>query len=105
VPLQVWHPPRMGFLDKAKAAAGQAAGKAKAGVEDLQAKVDLGAAYDELGKTTFELIERGEVAHPKLDEAAEKIRTLRARAADGDEAAPAPDAPEPPQPHPDAPAT
>ena len=60
----------MGFLDKAKAAAGQAAGKAKAGVNDLQAKVDLGSAYDELGKTTFELIERGEVAHPKLDEAA-----------------------------------
>ena len=40
----------MGFLDKAKAAAEQAAAKAKEGVEDVQTKRDLSAAYNELGK-------------------------------------------------------
>ena len=48
----------MGFFDKAKAAAGQAAAKAKQSAEDLQLKVDLGSAYDDLGKAAFELIER-----------------------------------------------
>ena len=52
----------MGFLDKAKAAAGQAAAKAKQSAEDLQLKVDLGSAYDDLGKAAFELIESGEIA-------------------------------------------
>ena len=89
----------MGFLDKAKAAAEQAAVKAKGGVEDLQARHELGQAYDELGKTAFELIESGEIAHAKLEPAATKIRTLRERAAGGDGSADAADAaPEPPEP-------
>jgi len=69
----------MSFFDKAKAAASQAAAKAKQGAEDLQLKVDLGSAYDDLGKAAFELIEQGEVAHEKLDAPAAKVRELRQR--------------------------
>jgi hypothetical protein len=69
----------MSFFDKAKAAAGQAAAKAKQGAEDLQLKVDLGSAYDDLGKAAFELIEQGELAHEKLEAPAAKVRELRQR--------------------------
>ena len=75
----------MGFLDKAKAAAEQAAAKAKEGVEDVQLKRELSQAYGELGKTAFELVESGEVSHPRLEALAEKVRTLNERAAAGDE--------------------
>jgi hypothetical protein len=72
----------MGLLDKAKAAAEQAAAKAKEGVEDVQQKRELGQAYGELGKTAFELIESGEISHPRLEDAAARIRTLNAEKAD-----------------------
>ena len=71
----------MGFLDKAKAAAEQAAAKAKEGVEDVQLKRELSQAYGELGKTAFELVESGDISHPRLDPLAEKVRTLNERAA------------------------
>ena len=74
----------MGFLDKAKAVAEQAATKAKEGVEDVQTKRELGQAYDELGKATFSLIESGDVSHPTLEPTAAKIRALNARAAEDD---------------------
>ena len=77
----------MGFLDKAKAAAEQAAAKAKEGVEDVQARREQSQAYNELGKTTFELIQAGEITHSRLEPLAEKIRTLNERV-DGDGAAP-----------------
>ena len=70
----------MGFLDKAKAAAEQAAAKAKEGVEDVQTKRELSQAYSELGKTAHELIESGEISHPRLEALAQKIRTLNAPA-------------------------
>lgn len=78
----------MGLLDKAKAAAEQAAAKAKEGVEDVQTKRELGQAYGELGKTAFELVEGGEVSHPRLEAAAEKIRALTAKIAAEDGAPP-----------------
>jgi hypothetical protein len=83
----------MGFLDKAKAAAGQAAAKAKQSAEDLQLKVDLGQAYSELGEATFALIESGELASEKLEKEAARVRELRAKASNGD--APEGAAPEP----------
>lgn len=89
----------MGFLDKAKAAAEQAAAKAKEEIEDLQLKRELSQAYNALGKTTFELIESGELAHEKLEEPGANIRALRERAtaaAKPDE--PAEAEPEPPEP-------
>ena len=79
----------MGFLDKAKAAAEQAAAKAKEGVEDVQVKRELGQAYGELGKTAFDLAERGEISHPELEEIVTKIRGLNEKAASDDSAAPA----------------
>lgn len=75
----------MGFLDKAKAAAEQAAAKAKEGVDDVQAKRELSQTYNDLGKTAYELIESGDIAHPRLEAAAAKIRTLNKRATGGTE--------------------
>jgi cob(I)alamin adenosyltransferase len=69
----------VGFLDKAKAAAVEATAKAKEGVEDVQIKRELSQAYNELGKVAFELIESNEIAHPKLETLAEKIRGLNER--------------------------
>jgi outer membrane murein-binding lipoprotein Lpp len=83
----------MGFLDKAKAAAEQAAAKAKEGVEDVQTKRELGQTQSELGRIAFELVEAGEIAHARLDESVAKIRELNAKtesdapATDGDGAA------------------
>jgi hypothetical protein len=69
----------MGFLDKAKAAAEQAAAKAKEGVEEVQTRRELSQAYGELGKSTFELVENGEISDPRLDATVEKIKALKAR--------------------------
>ncbi len=71
----------MGFLDKAKAAAEQAATKAKEGVEDVQAKRNLSHAYEQLGRTTFDLIQSGEISHQGLSRKADEIRKLQAEAA------------------------
>jgi hypothetical protein len=69
----------MGLLDKAKAAAEQAAAKAKEGVEEVQTKRELSQAYSELGKSAFELVENGEISDPRLDSSVEKIKTLKAK--------------------------
>jgi hypothetical protein len=74
----------MGFLDKAKSAAEQAAARAKEGVEDVQVKRELSQAYGELGRSAFELIESGDLSHPSLEAEAAKIRALKERAT-GDE--------------------
>ena len=70
----------MGFLDKAKAAAEQAAAKAKEGVEDVQTKRELSQAHGDLGRLTFKLVESGELSNPELDALVDKIRTLEAKA-------------------------
>jgi hypothetical protein len=67
----------VGFLDKAKAAADQATARVKEGVDDVQAKRSLSHAYEQLGQTAYELIEKGEVTHPDLSAQAEEIRGLR----------------------------
>jgi hypothetical protein len=80
----------MGFLDKAKSAAEQAAQKAKEGAEfaaqkaketaeDVQTKRELGNAYDALGRKAFELVESGAIAHGELAELAAKVRELQAK--------------------------
>jgi hypothetical protein len=71
----------MGLLDKAKAAAEQAAARAKEGVEDVQMKRDLSQAYGELGRTTYTLVSSGEVTHAQLTELVDRIRILEARSA------------------------
>jgi len=72
----------MSFFDKAKQAANQAATKAKEGVEDVQQKRELAQAYGELGKTTFELIESGEISHPQCEATVAKIRDLNEKLAE-----------------------
>ena len=72
----------MGLLDKAKAAAEQAAAKAKEGVEDVQTKRELSQAYHELGKTAYELVQSGEISNPGLESTAAKIKTILDKMAD-----------------------
>ena len=72
----------MSLFNKAKQAAEQAAAKAREGVEDVQQKRELGQAYGDLGKTAFELLESGEISHPRLEATAAQIRTLNEKIAD-----------------------
>jgi hypothetical protein len=69
----------MGFLDKVKQGAEQAAARAKDTASDLQTKRELGQAYGELGETAFELAEAGELSNPRLDPIVERIRSLKTR--------------------------
>jgi len=78
----------MGFLDKAKDAAEQAATKARQGVDEVQAKRGASQAYGDLGRETYRLIEAGEISHPALTEIADRIREAEA-------GAPAASSPEP----------
>jgi outer membrane murein-binding lipoprotein Lpp len=66
----------MSLFNKAKQAAEQAAAKAREGVEDVQQKRELSQAYSELGRTAFELLEAGDISHPRLEAAAAQIRML-----------------------------
>jgi hypothetical protein len=87
----------MSLFNKAKQAAEQAAAKAREGVEDVQQKRELSQAYNELGKTAFELLESGAIAHPSLEASAAQIRALNEKLADSP-AAPADDPGDPSQP-------
>jgi len=69
----------MGFMDKVKQQAEQAAAKAKDTAGDVQTKRELGKAYDALGRETFSLIESGEVSNASLEAHAAKIRELQAK--------------------------
>ena len=72
----------MSLFNKAKQAAEQAAAKAREGVEDVQQKRELSQAYNELGKTAFDLLEAGEISSPRLEATAAKIRDLNAKLAE-----------------------
>jgi predicted RNA-binding Zn ribbon-like protein len=75
----------MGFLDKAKAAAEQAANRANETVADVQTKRELTKAYGELGETAYRLADSGAVSHPELQAHVTRIRELQAKL-DEDEA-------------------
>lgn len=79
----------MKLIDRAKAAAEQAAVKAKEGVEEVQTKRELHAAHAELGTKAFELVEAGKLEHPELTAHVEKIKDLKAKLADAGEEPPA----------------
>ena len=72
----------MGLLDKAMAAAEQAAMKAKGTAEELQTKRELGQAYGDLGRKVFELVEAGTLSLPELDPLVGRVRTLLAELAE-----------------------
>jgi hypothetical protein len=69
----------MGLLDRAKSVAEQATAKAKEGLDEVQTRRELGQAYDELGKTAFELAVGGEIAHARLDAGVARITSLKAQ--------------------------
>jgi hypothetical protein len=77
----------MGLLDKAKAAAAEAAIKAKETAEELQARRELNQAYGELGQKAFELVEGGSLTSPELESLAARVRTLKAQLETSDAAA------------------
>jgi len=64
----------MGFLDKAMSAADQVATRAKEGVDEAQTKRNLTHAYEDLGRTAFQLVEEGEISHQRLSAQADEIR-------------------------------
>src|SRR5256885_9044766 len=88
----------MGFLDKVKQQAEQAAAKAKDAAEDVEAKRELGQAYGELGQKTYDLVEAGTISNPELAPIVERIRSLKAKLEDegGDAAATTPATDTPP---------
>jgi hypothetical protein len=69
----------MGVLDKVKATAGRATTKAQEGVATVQTKRKLTQAYAELGQTTYELVQSGELTHPRLSPTVERISTVKAQ--------------------------
>jgi hypothetical protein len=69
----------MGLLDKAKAAAEQAANRANEAVEDVQTKRELTKAYGELGETAYKLADSGAISHPELEAQVARIRELQAK--------------------------
>jgi hypothetical protein len=69
----------MGFLDKAKAAAEQAANRANDAVGDVQTKRELSKEYGELGETAFKLADSGAISHPELEGHVTRIRELQAK--------------------------
>jgi hypothetical protein len=79
----------MGFLDKAKAAAEQAASKANEAVEDVQVKRELSKAHGELGEVAFRLADSGAISHPELAPFVDRIRELNAKLAEEETPAPA----------------
>ncbi len=78
----------MGFLDKVKQSAEQAAAKAKEGISDAQAKRELAQAYGELGKLAYELAETGELSDERLAPLVERIRGLQGQVEAGQDEAP-----------------
>ena len=86
--------PKQSFFDRLKDATSVVATKTREGIEDLQTRQELSRAYNDLGRTTVELVENGEVTHPELSTKVEKIKTLKAElaaeeAAAGEQAPPA----------------
>jgi hypothetical protein len=69
----------MGFLDNVKSAADQVASRAKEGVDEVQAKRSLTTAYQDLGKTAYQLIEENEISHPRLVAQADEVRKYLAQ--------------------------
>jgi hypothetical protein len=69
---------KQSFFDRLKDATGVVATKAREGIEDLQTRQELSRAYGDLGRSVVELVDKGEVSHPELTAAAEKIKALKA---------------------------
>jgi ATP-dependent DNA ligase len=96
---------KQSFFDRLKDATGVVVEKTREGIGDLQTRQALSRAYNDLGRTTVELVEKGELTHPQLTAGVEEIKKLKAELeAEGGSEAPAsepaaePAADEPPPP-------
>jgi len=69
----------MGLLDRVKAGAEQAASQAQRQAQIVQTKRELSQAYNDLGKTVYGLVERGELSHGDLAAGVDKITELQTR--------------------------
>jgi len=67
----------MGFLDRVKAGAEQAATRAKDEAREFQLKREVSQANAELGRQALELLDAGEITHERLEEAAQRARAAR----------------------------
>lgn len=85
--------PKQSFFDRLKDSAGVVMDKTREGIEDLQTKQALYRAYNDLGRKTAELVEKGEVTHPELGAAVEEIKKLKAELAAEESSAPEPEQP------------
>jgi hypothetical protein len=74
----------MGFLDKAKAAAEQAANKANEAVGEVQTKRELAKVYGELGEKAYALSESAAINHPELQPLVDRARELHAKLTEED---------------------
>jgi hypothetical protein len=93
--------PKQSFFDRLKDATNVVATRAREGIEDLQTRQELSRAYSDLGRTTVDLVEKGEVTHPELSAAVEKIKALKAEleaTEEADQSAAEPSAPSEPTP-------
>jgi hypothetical protein len=68
----------MELFERAKSLADQASTRAKEGLEEAKLMLDLRRAYDDLGKVTFELVDSGDLEHPRLQPLVDRIRGLDA---------------------------
>lgn len=71
----------MGMIDKLRAGAEQATSRARESVQEAQLRHDLGAAYGDLGRITFALVERGALSDGQLTSPAARIRELETQLA------------------------
>src|SRR3954465_7836888 len=69
----------MGFLAEAKAAAEQAANRAKETVPEAQAKRALPKPAADLGATAYNLAGSGAISHPEIERHSGRIRELQAK--------------------------
>ena len=69
----------MRVLDKVKATAGRATTKAQEGVATAQTKRKLTQVYGELGQTTYELVQSGELTHARLSPTVERISVVKSQ--------------------------
>lgn len=69
----------MGFLDKVREGAEQAATKAREELDDYQARRDLKDAYADLGQRVLELVEKGELEADAIGPEVERAREASAK--------------------------
>ena len=69
----------MSFFDKVKKGAEQAADQVKGEVKELKTKNELVRTYEDLGRKTFELVDKGKLKDSALTPFVKHIHDLKAK--------------------------